>query len=132
MAKAIDVINRAMRLIGVAQSGEPLPSDVAADALSVFNSLLAEWYGNIAIPEYSIAGLTATLTMDDGDVEALAYQLALRMAPEYGFSVPQEFVIGAKESMSRLRMRYFVVGSVDFTELPLPTGFGALSDPNNA
>lgn len=121
MAKAIDVINRALRLIGVAQSGEPLEADVASDALSVFNSLLAEWYGNIAIPDYSVAALTTDLTIDDGDKEALAYQLAIRLAPEYNQTLSQEFYLSATESMVRLRNRYFVQGNVDFSELPVPS-----------
>lgn len=120
MAQAIDVVMRALRLIGVAQTGEALPAEVAADSLSVLNSLLAEWYGNIAIPEYSISAITSTLTIDDGDKEALAYQLALRLAPEFSASLPQEFVIAANESMARLRIRYFKCGTVDFSELPTP------------
>ena len=118
MARAIDVINRACRIIGVAQSGEVLQSDIASDALSVFNSLLAEWYGNIAIPEYSVTGLTTTLTIDDGDKEALAYQLAIRLAPEFGETITPEILNIAQESMGRLRNRYFVQGTVDFSELP--------------
>ena len=132
MANALDVINRSMRLIGVAQAGEPLEADTASDALAVFNSLLAEWYGNIAIPEYSVSGLTTTLTIDDGDKEALSYQLALRLAPEYGQTVTPEFAAVAEESMARLRLRYFSVGFVDYSELPTPTGYGLTGDFNNA
>jgi hypothetical protein len=130
VAKAISVINRALRLIGVAQSGEALDAETAEDALSVFNSLLAEWYGNIAIPDYSISLITTDLTVDDGDLEALAYQLAIRLAPEYNQSLSQEFVISAQESMTRLRNRYFVQGSTDFDELPRPDSIGF--DINNA
>lgn len=118
MARAIDVIQRALRLIGVAQSGEALESDVAADALSVFNDLLAEWYGNIAITDYNATGLTTTLTIDDGDKEALAYQLAIRLAPEYGQQISPDILAIAQQSMQRLRNRYFVQGYVDFSELP--------------
>lgn len=124
MAQAIDVIQRALRLLGVAQTGEALQAEVAADALSVFNSLLAEWYGFIAVPEYSITAITSTLTIDDGDKEALAYQLALRLAPEFSVTLPQEFALVAQESMARLRTRYFTVGTVNFDELPNPTSSG--------
>ena len=119
MAKAIDVIQRALRLIGVAQSGEPLEADVASDALSVFNALLAEWYGNIAIPDYNAELLTTDLTIDDGDKEALAYQLAIRLAPEYNQTLSAEFQVSAQDSMTRLRNRYFTQGSVNFDELPV-------------
>ena len=121
MARAIDVINRACRIIGVAQQGEVLQSDIAADALSVLNGIFAEWYGNIAIPEYTVSGLTTTLTIDEGDKEALAYQLAVRFAPEFGATITPEILAVAQESMGRLRARYFVQGTVDFSELPVAT-----------
>lgn len=128
MAKAIDVVNRACRLIGVGSDGEALESSVSSDALSVFNGLLAEWYGNIAIPDYSAASLTADMTIDDGDKEALSYQLALRMAPEYGQSLSAEFVKVAEESMTRLRNRYFVAGRVNFGELPCASSVSPWAD----
>jgi hypothetical protein len=127
VARAIDVIQRALRIIGVAQSTEALESDVAADALSVFNDLLAEWYGNIAIPDYSISGLTTTLTINDGDKEALAYQLAIRLAPEYGEQISPDIAAVAQESMQRLRNRYFVQGTVDLSELPVANTFSIYS-----
>lgn len=120
MAKAIDVVNRALRLIGVASEGEALEASTAADALDVLNGLLAEWYGNIAIPDYSAASLVDDLTIDAGDKEALSYQLALRLAPEYGQALSAEFVQAADASMTRLRNRYFVAGRTNFDELPNP------------
>lgn len=120
MAKAIDVISRALRLIGVTSDGEALEASVASDALGVLNGLLAEWYGNIAIPDYSVTSLTADMTIDDGDKEALSYQLALRLAPEYGQSLTAEFVQAADASMTALRNRYFFAGRTNFDELPNP------------
>jgi hypothetical protein len=124
VAKASTVINRALRLIGVAQTGEALDAEIAEDALSVFNSLLAEWYGNIAIPDYNASTIHTDLTVDDGDIEALAYQLAIRLAPEFDQQLSPAIMESARESMTRLRNRYFVQGSVDFSELPVPDGYG--------
>ena len=110
MAKANDIVSRALRLLGVIASGETIEASTGADALSVLNALLAEMHeAGIGLPDYNLSGLTDTLASDAADVEALAYQLAIRIAPEYGLSLTPEAVAAARQSMFRLRSRYLAV-----------------------
>jgi hypothetical protein len=119
MATALQVINRAMRLLAVKDSFNSLSAEESADSLEVLNALLAEMHeAEIGLPDYSFAELTTELASDAADREALAYALALRMAPEFGVDVRPEFLTSAAESMSRLRLRYFQPGTVSFAELP--------------
>jgi hypothetical protein len=77
------------------------------DALSVLNGLLAELYeAGIGLPQYSVASLSETLTLDAADLEAIAYQLAIRIAPEYGLAPTQQHMATAAQAMFRLRQRY--------------------------
>lgn len=110
MATANTIVSRALRLLGVIASGETIEASIGADALSVLNALLAEMHeAGIGLPDYSLTGLTDTLASDAADQEALAYQLAIRIAPEYGLSpTPAQIVMG-RESMFRLRSRYLAV-----------------------
>lgn len=120
MATGLDLIYRAMRLIRVKQTGQTPASEETDDALGVLNALLAELYGSdIKVPDYAVT-LAGTLNMDDADREAMAYLLALRIAPEYPACLPlsQEFLSQAQDAGSRLRLRYFQPGAVDFRELP--------------
>lgn len=116
--KVIDIIKRSLRLLGAIDANEPLEARSAEDALAVLNVLLAEWEAaDIGQPYTSFASLQTTVT-EVADADALAYQLALRIAPEYGIDVAPRIIEAASEAMSRLRLRYFEVGEVDFTELP--------------
>jgi hypothetical protein len=110
MATANDIVSRALRLLGVIASGETIEASTGADALAVLNALLAEMHeAGIGLPDYSFTGLTDTLASDAADQEALAYQLAIRIAPEYGLSLSPEAAAIARVSMFRLRSRYLAV-----------------------
>jgi hypothetical protein len=103
---AEDVILRALRLLPTPES---LPDVVAFNAtLATLNAMLAEWHeAHIGLPDYTLATLDAALQSDIGDREAIAYQLALRLAPEYGVQAPPLVIGQARESLFRLRSRYF-------------------------
>jgi hypothetical protein len=108
MATANDLIARAMRLIGAIDPNQALEANMAQDALDTLNAMLAEWHeAGIGLPEYQLTSLFDTLSTDNADREAISYQLALRIAPEYGLA-PSELVFRqAMESFYRLRSRYF-------------------------
>lgn len=120
MSTGLDLIYRTFRLLRIKQTGQTPAAEETADALSVLNALLAELYGSdINVPDYTVT-LAGDLHSDAADFEALAYMLAVRIAPEYPHCLPlsAEFVKAAGESESRLRLRYFQPGTVDFRELP--------------
>lgn len=119
MATAITIINRALRLIRALDATETLRAEDAAQAFETLNALLAEWHeAEIGLPDYSFATLETAVASDAGDREAIAYQLAIRVAPEYDTELSPAFVAAAAESFSRLRLRYFQPGASDFSELP--------------
>ena len=127
MTTALKVIARALRLCKVLDAGEAVEAEDSADALDVLNAMLAEWhFAEIGLPDYSLA-LTDTLASDAADREAIAYQLAIRLAPEYGAELSSAAAMIASETMGRLRLRYFQPGVVDFSELPRATSRFTLS-----
>ena len=125
MATALQIISRAMRLCNVLDVAEAPSAGDAQDALETLNALLAEWHhAQIGLPDYQFDNLETELASDAADREALAYQLAIRIAPEYGQSLSPLIAAAANESMSRLRLRYFQPGTVSFDELPNATRRG--------
>lgn len=123
MAIAQTLVRRALRLATIGAEGETPSAATVQDALSVLNLMLAEWHdAGIGIPDYSIGSEAATLSMGDGDVEAVAQQLAIRICPEYGQEPSMTLVAMAADTMSRLRAKYFQPGRSDLSELPTPTG----------
>lgn len=117
---AQEVIYRALRIAGVIASGETPQASDTQDALDTFNALLAEWHeAEVGVPDYSVATASTTMTTDLADRDAMAYQIAFRMAPEYGFEPSPSQAVAGDEAWQRLRLRYFQPGQVDAA---LPTG----------
>jgi len=120
---ALSIIKRALRLARVIDAYTAPDANDAADALETLNAMLAEWHeAEIGLPDYSLATLDTELASDAADREAIAYQLAARLAPEYGVSLSVETATVATGTMARLRLRYFQPGCVDFSELPRKCG----------
>lgn len=121
MATASQIISRAMRLIGVLDPRQALNAEEAQNALDTLNGMLAEWHeAEIGLPDYSFSSLTNPLSTDAADVDAIAYALGIRLAPEYGVSLSAEYAGTSEQAMGRLRLRYFEQGVSDYSELPSP------------
>jgi P22 tail accessory factor. len=119
MATASQIIRRALRLIGAIDASEALSASDAQDALETLNAMLAEWHeAEIGLPDYSLSSITDELASDAADREAIAYQLALRVSPEYGLPITRDVAEMAQSAMARMRLRYFQPGKADLTELP--------------
>ena len=113
------IINRALRLCRVLDAGEAAAAGDSADALDTLNAMLAEWhFAEVGLPDYSLSSLTEPLASDAADMEAIAYMLAIRIAPEYGVDLPMSAITIASDAMGRLRLRYFQPGLSDSSELP--------------
>lgn len=120
MATGFTIVRRALKIAGVIDANEAPQAEEAADALEALNAMLAEWHeAEIGLPDYSIAS-GDTFAGDAADAEAVAYQLAERLAPEYGRELSPLTMKASGEAMSRLRLRYFQPGQVSFAELPSP------------
>lgn len=118
MTTALEVINRAYRLIGIGAEGETLTGQQADDALNVFQGMVRQWRSDgLLLPDYNLA-LSAALTVDDADWLCLADCLAILMAPEFAVEPSPTLMRNAVSSKTMLRHRYFVPAKVDFSELP--------------
>lgn len=118
-ATAQVIINRALRLAGILDAATAPSAADATDALNTLNVLLAEMHeAEIGLPDYAFASLETELASDVADRDALAYALAVRIAPEYGKQLSALIADAANQSMSRLRLRYFQPGTTNYSELP--------------
>lgn len=121
--KAAVLVTRVLRLLRVIDVNDAPGAEDARDVLYVLEGLLAEWRGSdIMVPDYQVKGVNDDLTIDEADREAVAYQVALRMSPEYGASLTPETRAALDESFNRFRLRYFQPGDADLSELPRARG----------
>ncbi|WDS36237.1 packaged DNA stabilization gp4 family protein [Pseudoxanthomonas sp.] len=120
---ATSLVRRSLRLIGALDASESPTAEDMTDAIDTLQALFAELRGSdIMIPDYAVDGPDDELSIDLADREAIAAQLALRLAPEYGLSLSAEAAAAARESWTRFMHRYFQAGKTDFSELPIAAG----------
>lgn len=104
----MQIIRRALRIGTVLDAQEAVEASDAQDALETLNTLLAEWHeAGMGLPDYVLNSLTDELATDAADRDAIAYQLWLRLAPEYGKEIAQAVAIESARSLARMRARYF-------------------------
>ena len=110
MATALDVITRSMRLIGALAEGEVPSAAQAADALVAMQAMLGEWetrgvkLGGAVDLDYAT---TTTVPVPITHQNALAFGLAVVLAPEYGAAASLK-AIGpqAERSFRALQAQY--------------------------
>lgn len=121
--KAANLIHRTLRIMRVVGADDAPDAEASRDALDILNGLLAEWRGSgIAVPDYDVADADTEMTIDMADRDAVAYQMALRLSPEFAKAIGPAQQQAMDESFSRFRLRYFQPGTSDLRELPVPTG----------
>lgn len=106
MTTALTIIEDAHSEIGVKSEGESLTAAQSADALRSLNSMVAAWeLEGIAIGAPTWA-LSDTITLPENHMDALKYNLAVRLAPRYERQVSSIVVQAAKDGYLALQAAY--------------------------
>lgn len=88
MATAGDTVTRALRLIQVGASGETPSAEEMADGLAALNDMLHGWAKDGVDLGHITLGLADAHKTHDSWLEGIRYNLAVRLAGEYGMPVP--------------------------------------------
>lgn len=97
MATARDVVEGALKLLGVKPAESGVTSSEATDGLDSLNDMAEQWNLEGAEIGYeTIDDLDDELFVDDGVIGALKANLAVYMAPEYDRTVTPELALRAK------------------------------------
>lgn len=128
----LEVIQDALRLIGVLPEGQTASAEQGEDALRTMNDLLAEWSADgIEVGHFPQTDTTEDFPAGYEVAAAIKYNLALHLAPQYGRQVDQVVGVFAEKFYKRL-LRDAVVSNikeVDVTYVPGGTGhFDLLTD----
>lgn len=101
---AQQMIDSALLLIGRLATGESAGATESADCLRVMNQMLESWK-NEGLPVDRIASLATTIGFPAGYHQAIRFNLALRLASEYGVQVPATVAEGAAGTLKELQVR---------------------------
>lgn len=89
MALALQSIKRAYRLLTVIDPDEDLTATQSAIGVEVLNDMLNQWQADgLAIGFTPLVSITDTLTVPADTLEAIAQNLACKLAPEFGVAIP--------------------------------------------
>ncbi|MBU6188407.1 MAG: hypothetical protein KGR68_03740 [Betaproteobacteria bacterium] len=108
MATALDYIKRALRMIGelAAETGEAPNDAQATQALGVLNAMLAGWEHEgvpLGLPTLTLSG---TVPVPPSHDDAIAYNLAVNCAAEWGQDAPQVVALRAVSTFAALQAIY--------------------------
>jgi len=98
MATGQSVIERSLRLINALGTGESVTGQMQTDTLEALNDMLESWTGTAS----AIAWAT-TLTLPVSYEDAVVYNLAVRLAPEFNREAPPTIQAIAVERLAAIR-----------------------------
>ena len=124
MATAAEVISDTLAQLLVRQSEAPLQPDEFASGVRALNNMMASWAdGGLPLGYTAVDSLSDEVTVPDSAIEAIEFNLALRLAPQFGSAPSQLIMINAKESLNALR-RSIILPPVAIFPDTLPIGSG--------
>jgi hypothetical protein len=104
MTTATQLISRSLRLLSVLDPNTPASSVDIETGITALNSMLSRWEANgLAVGWASVTLGTDTVPLPAEAEEAVVYQLALRLRPEYGAALDPDVIGRAREALAELR-----------------------------
>lgn len=115
--QALEVVTRALRIVGVGVGGEALAAQESASGLAMLNAMLHSWVLEGVGGGHTDLDLTDEMAVPDNHIDAIVYNLAVRAAPELEGSVDQRIADLAVSTFQTLRSAY-----LDIDDMDMPTG----------
>jgi len=107
-----------LRLIGKLAVGQTPSAAETADSLLALNQMLTRWEANgIRLGFSPMASAGSVIPVPDEALEAITYNLAARLAPEFGYPTAMETAAMAEEGLRALQRDAIPTPIID-TELP--------------
>jgi len=126
MASVLSVLGRSLRLIGAVDVQETLHAEDSVTALSALNAMCRRWEANGLAIGWVTVDLSDDMPSPDEAEEAIVYNLAVRLGPEYG--LPSSFGVIttlAQQFLTDLRRDRLAEAPLTLcNDLPLAESYG--------
>ncbi len=102
------MVRRALQLIGVLEGGETPSAAAMSDGIDTLNEMLHAWASKGADTAHTTLSNGGELLVRDEFLEAVRFNLAIRLAPEYGSAViTNEILEGARTGFAAVQAHLF-------------------------
>lgn len=107
MATVSDLIRRSLKKLGVLAGSETPTAAEQSDAFEELNEMIDEWAAE-GLAVSTFATVDDEVDLAPGYARALRYNLAVALAPDYGYALPGEIAGPAAESKTIIKRTEFV------------------------
>lgn len=129
MTATSSLVARSLRLIQVIDVVQPVKPQDMTTGIEALNSMMRRWEANgIAMGWQPVVNPSDVLPFPEEAEEAVAYNLAVRLAPEYGTDIAPAVIGGAISFLDDLRRDQAVATPIrPILAVPVPDTIGVYS-----
>ena len=104
MATVEETVSRALRILRVIDARQPVkPADMSTGILAL-NGLMRRWEANtLSLGWSDVSNPSDVMPVPDEALDAIAYNLAMRLRPEYGSTMDPDTIEFARQGLADLR-----------------------------
>lgn len=115
MAKVLDIVSRALRLLRKTDVNDVPPPEDVATAIVALNAMMQRWEANgLALGWSRVSKPDDVLPAPEDAEEAIAYNLAVRLRPEYGATLEPDVIGMASDGLSLLRRDRIIAAPIEY------------------
>lgn len=124
MQTAEEVIKDAMYNLGLVSANEPIPADEMQTGIRFLNRMMFGW-DSVGYPLgfTTISSPSELVTVPDGALDGVVFNLSIRLAPQYGIQPGQDIILNAKLGLDAVRVISFEIEATQYPST-LPVGSG--------
>lgn len=122
MAAVQTIINRALRLLGMLDANESPEAVDTQTAIEALNAMMVRWEADgLSVGWSPVDAGSDTLPAPVEAEEAIAFNLAVKLRPEYGVTLAPDVVEYARQGLARVQADVYALDYSRLT-LDLPDG----------
>lgn len=123
MATGLTVIKRALRIAKVLDGNESPAPEMAEDAVETLNAMIARWQRDgLGLAWIPLVNSASELVVQSEALEPIVYNLAVRLAPEYGGMISQSDVAIAIDGYKAILRDSTGIAHADLESMPTGSG----------
>jgi hypothetical protein len=104
MATVSDIVGRALRILRVINPVQPIQASDMETGIAALNAMMRRWEANtLALGWSDVADGEDTAPLPDEAIEAVVYNLALKLRPEYGADLEPDVIETARQGLADLQ-----------------------------